>query len=111
MNQETFYAMALTRLTNFNFQQALEIYKAAGSAQNLYEHRNEVGDMIEGCTPRLVEALKDWGDAMKRAEAEVKYMEEHKIRACTLLDDDYPQRLLECADAPLVLYYKGNSDK
>ena len=110
MNQETFYAMALTRLTNFNFQQALEIYKAAGSAQNLYEHRNEVGDMIERCTPRLVEALKDWGDAMKRAEAEVKYMEEHKIRACTLLDDDYPQRLLECADAPLVLYYKGNSD-
>ena len=110
MYQETFYAMALTRLTNFNFQQALEIYKAAGSAQNLYEHRNEVDDMIEGCTPRLVEALKDWGDAMKRAEAEVKYMEEHKIRACTLLDDDYPQRLLECADAPLVLYYKGNSD-
>ena len=45
MNQETFYAMALTRLTNFNFQQALEIYKAAGSAQNLYEHRNEIGAM------------------------------------------------------------------
>ena len=110
MNQETFYAMALTRLTNFNFQQALELYKAAGSAQNLYEHRNEVGDIIEGCTPRLVEALKDWGDAMKRAEVEAKYMEEHKIRAYTLLDDDYPQRLLECADAPLVLYYIGNAD-
>ena len=110
MNQETFYAMALTRLTNFNFQQALELYKAAGSAQNLYEHRNEIGDLIEGPTPRLIEALKDWGDAMKRAEAEVKYMEEHKIRAYTLLDDDYPQRLLECADAPLVLYYIGNAD-
>lgn len=110
MNQETFYAMALTRLTNFNFQQALELYKAAGSAQNLYQHRNEVGDLIEGCTPRLIDALKDWGDAMKRAEAEAKYMEEHKIRAYTLLDDDYPQRLLECADAPLVLYYIGNAD-
>ena len=110
MNQETFYAMALTRLTNFNFQQALELYKAAGSAQNLYEHRNEIGDLIEDVTPRLVEALKDWGDAMKRAEAEVKYMEEHKIRAYTLLDDDYPQRLLECADAPLVLYTIGNAD-
>ena len=110
MNQEIFYAMALTRLTNFNFQQALELYKAAGSAQNLYEHRNEVGDIIEGCTPRLIEALKDWSDAMKRAEVELKYMEEHKIRAYTLLDDDYPQRLLECADAPLVLYYIGNAD-
>ena len=69
-----------------------------------------MGDLIEGCTPRLIDALKDWGDAMKRAEAEAKYMEEHKIRAYTLLDDDYPQRLLECADAPLVLYYIGNAD-
>jgi len=102
--------MALTRLTNFNFQQALELYKAAGSAQNLYEHRNDVGDMIEGCTPRLIAALKDWGDAMKRAEVEVKYMEEHRIRACSLMDDDYPQRMLECADAPLVLYSMGNAD-
>ncbi|MBQ4386577.1 MAG: DNA-processing protein DprA [Prevotella sp.] len=110
MNQEIFYAMALTRLTNFNFQQALQLYRAAGSAQRLYEHRNEIGDIIEGCTPRLVDALKDWGEAMKRAEVEMKYMEEHRIRALSLSDDDYPQRLLECADAPLVLYYIGNAD-
>lgn len=110
MNQEIFYAMALTRLTNFNFQQALELYRAAGSAQNLYEHRNEIGDIIEGCTPRLIEALKDWGDAMKRAETEMKYMEEHRIQAFSLMDDDYPQRLQECPDAPLVLYYKGHAD-
>ena len=110
MTQEIFYAMALTRLTNFNFQQALELYKAAGSAQNLYEHRNDVGDIIEGCTPRLIAALKDWGDAMKRAEVELNYMEEHRIRACSLMDDDYPQRMLECPDAPLVLYSMGNAD-
>jgi len=110
MNQEIFYAMALTRLTNFNFQQALQLYRAAGSAQRLYEHRNEIGDIIEECTPRLVDALKDWGEAMKRAEVEMKYMEEHRIRALSLSDDDYPQRLLECADAPLVLYYIGNAD-
>ena len=102
--------MALTRLTNFNFQQALEMYKAAGSAQRLYEHRNDIGDLIEGCTPRLIAALKDWGDAMKRAEFELQYMEEHQIRAITLIDDDYPQRMLECPDAPLVMYYKGNAD-
>ena len=110
MEQEIFYAMALTRLTNFNFQQALELYKAAGSAQRLYEHRHDVGDIIEDCSPRLVTALKDWGDAMKRAEFELKYMEEHHIRAFSLFDDDYPQRLLDCVDAPLVLYYKGRAD-
>ena len=110
MEQEIFYAMALTRLTNFNFQQALELYKAVGSAQRIYEHRNEIGDVVSDASPRLLEALKDWGEAMKRAEYELKFMQEHQIRAMTLMDDDYPQRLCECADAPLVIYYRGNAD-
>jgi len=110
MYQELFYAMALTRLTNFNFQQALELYRAVGSAQMIYEHRNDIGDIVEDCTPRLIEALRDWSEPMKRAELELTFMQEHQIRALTLNDDDYPQRLCECPDAPIVLYYRGNAD-
>lgn len=110
MNTEVFYTMALTRLTNFNYQQALELYKAVGSAQLLYEHRHDIGDILKDCSPRLTEALKDWNEPMKRADSELKYMEEHSIRALTLTDDDYPQRLLECPDAPIILYYMGNCD-
>ena len=110
MEQEIFYTMALTRISNFNYATALELYKAAGSAQLLYEHRSEIGDIIKDASPRLTAALKDWDDPMKRAEAELKFMQEHGIRGLTLMDDDYPQRLRECADAPLVLYYKGNCD-
>jgi len=110
MEQEIFYAMALTRLTNFNYQQALELYRAVGSAQMLFEHRNEIGDILKDCSPRLVEALKDWDEPMRRAEAELRFMEEHRIRALPLNSDDYPQRLTECPDAPIILYYKGNAD-
>ena len=108
--EEIFYAMALTRLTNFNFQQALELYRVVGSAQQLFEHRHEIGDIIHDASPHLMTALRDWDDAMKRADFELKYMQEHGIRGLTLNDDDYPQRLCECPDAPLVLYYKGNAD-
>jgi DNA processing protein len=110
MKDETFYTMALTRLTNFNYQQALTLYRTIGSAQLLYEYRHHIGDILKDSSPRLVEALKDWDDAMKRADFEIKYMEEHQIRALTLTDDDYPQRLAECPDAPIVLYYTGNAD-
>lgn len=110
MDQEIFYTMALTRLTNFNYQQALELYKVVGSAQLLFEHRNEIGDIIKDASPRLVEALKDWNEPMRRAEAEICFMEEHRIRALTLTSDDYPQRLTECPDAPIVIYYTGNAD-
>ena len=110
MKEEIIYAMALTRLTNFNFQQALQLYRTVGSAQLLYEHRNDIGDILKDCSPRLKEAIKDWDEPMKRAEFELEFMQEHQIRAITLNDDDYPQRLRECADAPIVLYYKGNAD-
>ena len=110
MNQEIFYTMALTRISNFNFQQALELYRTVGSAQLIYEHRNDIGDIIKDGSPRLKEALKVWDEPMKRAEFELKFMQEHQIRAITLNDDDYPQRLRECADAPIILYYKGNAD-
>lgn len=109
-NGELFYTMALTRLTNFNYQQALELYRMVGSAQLLYEHRNEIGDIIHEASPHLMAALQDWDDAKKRADFEQKYMYEHGIRGLLLSDEDYPQRLLECPDAPLVLYYKGNAD-
>lgn len=108
--EEIFYTMALTRISNFNFAQALQLYKAVGSAQLLFEHRNDIGDILKDCTPHLVEALKNWDEPMKRAEYELKYMEEHSIRALTLNDDDYPKRLLECPDAPIILYYSGNCD-
>jgi len=107
---EIFYAMALTRLTYFNFQQALELYRAAGSAQLLFEHRYDIGDILQDCSPKLMEALKDWDEPMRRAEAELAFMRENSIRALILNSDDYPQRLAECPDAPIVLYYKGNTD-
>ena len=44
--EEIFYTMALTRLTNFNYQQALELYRMVGSAQLLYEYRSHIGDVI-----------------------------------------------------------------
>ena len=108
--QEIFYTMALTRISNFNFQQALELYRTVGSAQLIYEHRNDIGDIIKDGSPRLKEALKVWDEPMKRAEFELKFMQEQQIRAITLNDNDYPQRLRECADAPIILYYKGNAD-
>ena len=109
-NDEIFFTMALTRISNFNYATALELYRAVGSAKLIFEHRHEIGDILQDCSPRLMDALKDWDEPMKRADFELKYIEEHGIRALTLMDDDYPQRLTECPDAPLILYYTGNSD-
>lgn len=44
----------------------------------------------------------------KRAQQELEWIEEHSIRVWTLADEDYPYRLRQCPDKPLLLYGKGN---
>lgn len=108
--QELIYTMALTRISNFNFATALALYQQMGSATAVYEHRNDIGDVISDCSPRLIAALKNWDEPIKRAETEMEFIRKHNIKALTPVSDDYPHRLKECCDAPLTLYYKGNAN-
>lgn len=102
--------MALTRMTGFNFQTALQLYRELGGAQAVYEHRGDITDVLPHCSPRLVKALQNWDDALSRAETELTFIQKHNIRTLLLGEPDYPQRLTECADAPLLLYYMGSAD-
>lgn len=108
--QETLYAMALTRISNFNFSTALALYRELGSAAAIYEHRGDIAGVMENCSPRLTDALKDWDGPLRRAETEMEFAARHGIEVLTLADTRYPQRMRECADAPVVLYYKGSAD-
>ena len=109
-SEEIFYSIALTRLTGFNFQTALHLYREVGSAKDVYEHRHDIGDVVPDSTPRLRESMKNWDDALHRAAAEMEFIDKHHIDALTPLNERYPGRLLECPDAPIVLYYKGKAD-
>lgn len=109
-SEEIYYAVALTRMTGFNQSTALHLYQEVGSATAVYEHRMDIGDVMPSATPRLREAMKDWDEALHRAAAEMEFIEKNGIRALTLQDADYPQRLSGCPDAPILLYYKGGAD-
>ena len=109
-DEETLYALALTRLSGFNTQIALQLYKMMGSATELYENRNHIDEAVPQCSPRLKKALQQWDDALKRSEAELELMQQKNIRVLKYNDEDYPQRLVECDDAPVVLYYKGSQN-
>ena len=108
--QELFYTMALSRMPGFSLATALHLYQQLGGGQAVYEQREHAADVVDDCTPRLVEAMKNWDEALQRAESELNYISKHKIKAMTLGDAVYPARLRECPDAPLVLYYLGSSD-
>lgn len=80
-----------------------------GSAKAVYEHRTELPDIIPGARSSLIQML-DCPAAMKRAEVEVEWMEKHHIRCLAFNEADYPSRLRACEDAPLVIFYCGNTN-
>lgn len=108
--QHLLYDIALTRIGHFSLATALHLYRTLGSGEEIFMHRNDIRDIIPDCSPRLAENIKDWSEPLKRAEVEMEFCRKHNISVQCLGNDDYPQRLVDCPDAPLVLYYKGNAD-
>ena len=109
-NSETRNAIALTRVNYFNLAGLAQLYRQLGSATAVIEHRNDLREVLPDASPRLQEAMRNIETHLKVADAEMEYNLRNGIRALSLADDDYPQRLKNCDDAPLVLFYKGTAN-
>ena len=108
--QETIYSIALTRLCYCSLVDILYLYKQMGSATAIIEHKDNIRSVLPEASPRLVQALSSLPEAIRRAEAELLYNQQHGIITLTYNDARYPARLRECDDAPIVLFYRGNAD-
>ncbi|MDP2336888.1 MAG: DNA-processing protein DprA [Bacteroidota bacterium] len=49
-------------------------------------------------------------NVLERAKREVDFIRKNQISAFFYLDDNYPARLKNCSDAPIILYSKGNAN-
>ena len=106
---EQIYTIALTQVPGIGVVWGRNLIHAMGTAVDVFQRRNEIPDVIPGATSRVVNAL-DCPEAIARAEQEYEFIQKNKIQCLTLNDDNYPSRLRECDDAPIVLYFRGNTD-
>jgi len=59
--------------------------------------------------PKVANAISEGAAAEKLASA-MRWLEDDGNHLLTLADDDYPARLLETADPPVILYMKGRRE-
>lgn len=108
--QELLNTIALTRLNYFSLAGLLELYRKMGSATDILENRDHIKDILPDASPKLIESLKNTDEAKRRAEVELEYDIKYGIEPICMNDIHYPQRMRECDDAPLMLFYKGNAN-
>ena len=86
------YDIALSMLYRNKLRTALKLLDRYGTAEEVWRNINE----------------PEMSDCLERAKREWDWINEHNIRVWTLADEDYPYRLRQCPDRPILLYGKGN---
>jgi DNA processing protein len=64
---------------------------------------------IPGIGPTLAQHICS-KSYLEHAEKEAEYVTKHNIKTYFYLDNDYPYRLKQCEDSPVVFFFKGNAD-
>lgn len=108
--REIMCAMALTRVNYYNLAGLRELYDAFGSATDIIDNKDNIKDALPYCSDRILRGLATVNEAWSRVEAEMEFAQKNKIEILCISDGRYPQRMKECPDAPLILYYRGNAD-
>ncbi len=78
-----------------------------GSAEAVFEAKASELRAAQGSSAKLYSALH-LPTNFERAQRELHFIERYHINTCFINSDIYPQRLRACADAPVLLFYKGN---
>ena len=101
------YRIALASVKGMNRLLAESLFELTGDVSVFFTlSQRELSDLT-GWNSSLFSEVER-GKALMAAAGEVEFIRKNNITPLFFTDADYPQRLLECDDAPLILYYKGN---
>ena len=101
------YQIALTLLPGIGDISGKKFVQYFGSAEAIFKETRKSLEKISGMREASIEAICKPKEYLKRAEEEIDFIEKNAIRPLFFLDADYPRRLLQCDDGPMMLYYKG----
>ena len=104
------YDLAISFLLGVGDVNAKKLLSYFGSAKNVFNASLSELKKIPGIGEHTaLKIYKSFSYSLNLAEEELFYIYANDIDFVSFCDIDYPVRLKECNDAPMVLYYKGNT--
>lgn len=109
MSNDFIYQISLTLIPNIGDIHAKALINHFGNAGAIFKAKKKELQEIEGIGSVRARSIKEF-ENFNLAEEEIAFIQKYKITALFITDKNYPQRLLNCYDSPVILYYKGNAD-
>ena len=109
MHNDLLYQIALTLVPNIGNVHAKSLVNVYGDAHSVFKAKKKDLENIEGIGTIRANSIKAFTD-FTSSEEEIAFIEKYKITPLFITDKNYPQRLLNCYDSPVLLFYRGNAD-
>ncbi|TKC06354.1 DNA-processing protein DprA [Pedobacter frigoris] len=101
--------IALTFIPEVGHVTAKNLLGHFGSAEAIFKAKRHELLQVSGIGPQTAGHILN-NNALQEAEKQLRFVEQHQVKVLFFTDDDYPKRLRNCFDAPILLYYKGTVD-
>lgn len=100
------YKIALNLIKGIGSGNAKNLISYLGGVEQIFKTKKQDLLKIPGVGAVLANNIVNFSD-MKIAEEEIKFIEKNKIKTLFYTDDNFPSRLKQCEDSPIILFVKG----
>ncbi|AFU68087.1 DNA protecting protein involved in transformation DprA/Smf [Psychroflexus torquis ATCC 700755] len=105
--QELLYLLMLHKMQGIGHINAKKLLQYFGSATALFQASANDLKEVDGIGSKRIKTLRD-SAIMKGAEQELNFIQSNTIKLSYFKDEDYPSRLKQCIDSPILLFSRGN---
>lgn len=109
MENSLLYLIALTMIPSIGAVTARKLISYLGSPEAIFREKKNILMKIPGIG-EVLSTRPLTGSYIKQAEKEMTYCERKGIRILDFQREDFPRRLKQCSDSPLILYMLGDQD-
>lgn len=101
------YTLTLQHVPNIGDITAKKLIAICGSAEAVLKEKRHNLLKIDGIGETTIANIND-ATHLKKAEHEITFINENNIKVSFFKDQDYPERLKHCIDAPILIFSSGN---
>ncbi|HZK06840.1 MAG TPA: DNA-processing protein DprA [Bacteroidales bacterium] len=103
------YQIGITLLPGVGDVIGKKLIAYCGGAEAVFKESREALKKIPGIGSKLIDSIFSH-NVLDRAKEEIEFIEKNNIQPLFYLDKQYPARLKNCEDSPIMLYQKGHTD-
>ena len=108
-NNSLKYKIALNLVKGVGSKNAKILISYLGGVENIFKAKKSELLKIPGIGSLSANNIVNFND-MDKVEDEIKFIEKYKIKTLFYTDNDFPYRLKQCEDSPIILFVKGEVD-